>query len=267
LLTALATLLLSGVGFAGEVVWCHKVRTGDTLTGIARRYRVPLARLLKVNRRGVGPPLRVGVKLALPSVAGLPEATLPLWQRALRARAGHLRLENRAATRDALSRLESAQMVRRFRTAGLLVPLPATTKTYYVASVPPSLRLARPWTKRFIEQLAGALHGLFGIRLRITSLTRTPRLQLALRRTNANAAPARGALLSTHLTGAAVDISKRPLSPEQTVWLRTVLHRLTSKGLVRAIEEFREPHFHVLVRKRYAPYAATLTSPLLIGGC
>ncbi|MGH7277457.1 MAG: DUF5715 family protein, partial [Candidatus Rokuibacteriota bacterium] len=260
-------LLMTGVSVAAEPVWCHKVRSGDTLTGIARRYRVPLGKLLKVNGPGAQAPLRVGAKVALPALKALPEASLRLRNRALRARVGHLRVENAAAARDDLSRMRDLDMVRRFRRAELLVPLPAETSTYYVAGVASSLRVARPWTKRFVEQLAAALHGLFGTRLRVTSLTRTMTLQLALRRTNANAAPARGPVWSTHLTGASVDISRHALSREATVWLRTVLRRLSANGVVHAIEEFREPHFHVLVRRRYATYAATLGSPLLIGGC
>jgi hypothetical protein len=72
---------------------------------------------------------------------------------------------------------------------------------------------------------------------------------------------------STHLTGAAVDISKRSLSEAEIAWLRTVLARLKARGLIHAAEEFREPHFHVLVRKVYATYARALRSPILAGGC
>jgi hypothetical protein len=158
-------------------------------------------------------------------------------------------------------------MLARFRRAGLLVPVPASTRTYYVAQVPASLRLARPWTKRFIEQLATAKRLLFGTRLRITSLTRITAHQEALIATNPNAAPARGPIPSTHLTGAAVDLGKASLSPRELAWLRTVLGRLTARGLVHAVEEFSEPHFHVLVRRQYATYARTLASPLLVGGC
>ena len=76
---------------------------------------------------------------------------------------------------------------------------------------------------------------------------------------------ARGRVQSTHLTGAAVDISKRGLGEPQVMWLRTVLQRLERRRLVYAAEEFREPHFHVFVRKRYLSYARRLPSPLLVG--
>jgi hypothetical protein len=268
LLAALAGLLAAGAAHAaGEPAWCHPVRPGDTLARIARRHRVPLQALRDVNRGlGTKPP-RAGLRLALPSLRALRDAALPLAPRSLRAVDGSLRRENAAARRDHLSFMRDTGMVGRFVAAGRLVRLPAETATYEVAGVDPRLRLARPWTKRFVEQLAGALHGLFGERLRVTSLTRTPERQAALRRSNANAAPARGDLRSTHLTGAAVDLSRRSLSPEATVWLRAVLRRLTTQGVVHAIEEFREPHFHVLVRARYAAYARTLADSRLIGGC
>jgi hypothetical protein len=260
-------MLMGGASAAAEPVWCHEVRSGDTLAGISRRYRAPLAKLLAVNALGNGQVLRVGTRLVLPSIRarlGALRAGRPL---ALRAPAGHLRRENAAATRDGLSRMRDLAMVRRFRRAGRLVPVVAEARSYYVAGVSAASRVARPWTRRFIEQLAGAMHALFETRLRVTSLTRTPASQLALRRVNVNAAPTAGPVRSTHLTGAAVDISKRALSDTEIDWLRIVLRRLAADGMVHVAEEFHEPHFHVLVRKRYGIYAAGLRSPVLIGGC
>jgi murein DD-endopeptidase MepM/ murein hydrolase activator NlpD len=260
-------MLMGGVSAAAEPVWCHEVRSGDTLAGISRRYRAPLAKLLAVNALGNGQALRVGTRLVLPSIRarlGALRAGRPL---ALRAPAGHLRRENAAATRDGLSRMRDLAMVRRFRRAGRLVPVVAEARSYYVAGVSAASRVARPWTRRFIEQLAGAMHARFETRLRVTSLTRTPASQLALRRVNVNAAPTAGPARSTHLTGAAVDISKRGLAEPEVAWLRTVLGRLKARGLIHAVEEFREPHFHVLVRRGYATYARALPAPILAGGC
>ena len=254
--------LVSGVSMAGERVWCHRVQAGDTLSGISRRYRVPLAKLRRINAIRLMRPLRIGERLLLSTSPGTAASVA-----ALRARPGHLRRENAAATRDRLTRMRDLEMVRTFTRSGLLVRVAAETPTYYVTGVPGVLQVARPWTRRFIEQLAGALHALFGTRLRVTSLARTPARQRALRSLNVNAAPAQGSARSTHLTGATVDISKQPLSLREIDWLRTVLRRLAANGLVHAIEEFHEPHFHVLVRKRYTTSAARLKSPALVGGC
>lgn len=235
------SLLVTATGFAHEPIWCEKARTVKRAAGVAR--------------------------VAIPALVRLRRGILPLAPSPLRARAGNLRRENAAATRDNLSRLRSHRTLARFRRARLIVALPASTRAYDVVGVPASLRVARPWTKRFIEQLAAAKHLLFGTRLRITSLTRTTARQEALIAANVNAAPVRGPMRSTHLTGGAVDISKRQLSELEINWLRTVLQRLTADALVHAIEEFNEPHFHVLVRRRYGAYSRTLASPLLIGGC
>lgn len=172
----------------------------------------------------------------------------------LRAREGSLSRENAAATEDGLTRLATGHVVKRFRRARLLVSVPASTTTYYVSGVPGSLRVTRPWTKRFIEHVAAAKHRSFGTPLRITGLTRTRAYQRALRLSNGNAAPAHGRVQSTHLTGASVDISTRSLPRQELGWLRAVLRRLTAGGFVHAIEEFRQPHFHVLVRKRYGVF-------------
>ncbi len=267
LATLSGAMLMSGVSFASERVWCHEVQVGDTLSSISRRYGVPPAKLRKVNAIRLTQPLRVGMRLVLPSIQPRAASSARGRVRALRARPGHLRRENVAASRDHLTRLRDLEMVRQFTRSGRLVPVAADAPTYYVAGVPVALRVARPWTRQFIEHLAGTLHALFGTRLRITSLVRTPARQLALRRLNTNAAPAHGSVRSTHLTGAAVDISKRPLAAREIDWLRTVLRRLTAERMVHAIEEFNEPHFHVLVRKRYRTYAAGFRSPMFLGGC
>jgi hypothetical protein len=64
-----------------------------------------------------------------------------------------------------------------------------------------------------------------------------------------------------------VDLSKALHSDAEVQWLRLVLRRLTRRGVVLAIEEFVQPHFHVMVRRQYADYARRLRSSVLIGGC
>ncbi len=185
----------------------------------------------------------------------------------LRARAGNLFRENAVIRRQRLSSLGDLGMVHRFTRSGLLRPVPAQTRTYWVAVAIPPLRVARPWTKRFIEHVSHAYYARFGERVKITSLTRTARAQHALRRSNGNAARAHGPLRSTHLTGAAVDISKRPLREAQLRWFRVALQRLADPGLVSAIEEFTQPHFHVLVHREFAGYPPARVSALLDGAC
>ena len=260
-------LLLADLCPAGEPRWCHEVRAGDTLTAIARRHGASVDELRGLNRLAPKAIPRPHSILMLPRVADLRRGRLDLSRPPLRARPHRLSRESAAAVRDRLSRMRDLAAVERFRRSGLLVAVPPRTRAYYVAGVGTRLRVARPWTRRFVEQLAAAFHDLFGEPLRITSLTRTVAHQRALLRINPSAAPARGPVQSTHLTGAAVDISKRSLSEAEIGWLRTVIARLERRGVIHAVEEFGEPHFHVLVRRAYAPYARALRSPILAGGC
>lgn len=194
-------------------------------------------------------------------------ARFPAHAQALRARVGNLVRENAAARRQRLSWLRDLRMVRRFTRSGLLVPVPPETTTYWVATATPALRVTRPWTKRFIERMSRAFRTRFGGRLKITSLTRTAVTQHALRRINGNAAPARGPLRSTHLTGAAVDISKHSLGEPHVRWFRVVLQRLAARRLVSAVEEFAQPHFHVLVFRAFADHPSGRLSVLLRSTC
>ena len=265
---ALAVVLLwTQLAQAADPVWCHQVGRGDTLAGIARRYGVEIEELRGLNRLASKATLRPRRILTLPAVRALRRGTLDLDRPPLIGNARRLRRESAVAIRERLSRMRDLAMVERFRRPGLLVPVPAETSTYYVTGVDSLLRVARPWTKLFIEQVAGAFHELFGKRLRITSLTRTVVAQKALIRINPSAAPAHGPVQSTHLTGAALDLSKRFMTDEEVAWARTVLWRLERRGLIDVAEEFREPHFHVLVRRGYGAYGPTLGSPVLTGGC
>ncbi|HSE94766.1 MAG TPA: DUF5715 family protein [Methylomirabilota bacterium] len=264
-----AGLLLAAPGGAGVLspTWCHRVRAGETLATLAARHGTSVATLAGLNARSPDARLLAGLTLAMPALAALRGGQLRLPDANLAATAGNLERENRAADGLRLSRMQDDRTVARFVRAGRLVSVPRHTATLWVEGVPDALRVARPWTRRFVEQLAAAARDLFGTRLKITSLTRTVALQARLDRSNPNAAPAAGRRRSTHLTGAAVDISKRPHTAPEIRWLRAVLARLEGQGLLLAIEEFAQPHFHVMVLPRYLAYARSLTSASLIGGC
>jgi hypothetical protein len=72
-------------------------------------------------------------------------------------------------------------------------------------------------------------------------------------RTNGNAAPAEGDVVSPHLTGATVDIAKSGLSRQEMAWMRERLLALQSAGKIDVEEEFRQACFHITVYKVYAP--------------
>jgi hypothetical protein len=225
------------------------------------------ARLRQLNHLRRGAPVRPGDVLLLPTVERLQSGRLRWFAAPIPASRGHLVRENVRATAERLSRLRTRAALERFVRAGLLVRVPEEARGFYVAGVPRWRRVARPWTRLFVRQLGEALHALFGSRLRVTDLTRTAAVQEALGEWNGNAAPARGAVASTHLTGASVDLSKVEHSDVELAWLRLVLGRLTARGLVSAIEEFAQPHFHVMVFRAYARHGARLRAPVAIGGC
>jgi hypothetical protein len=77
--------------------------------------------------------------------------------------------------------------------------------------------------------------------------------QRHLMRTNGNAAPAEGDVVSPHLTGATVDIAKSGLSRQEMAWMRQRLLALQSAGKIDVEEEFRQACFHITVYRNYAP--------------
>lgn len=168
--------------------------------------------------------------------------------------------QNRRADADDLSRMKDVSMIQRFVGAGLLVQVPSSTRSYYLSGISSPYRHARPWTKLFLDRLSSQFRARFGSRLRVTGLVRTIAFQRSLSRHNSNAAPASGSTRSSHLTGATLDISKRFMKPEHTEWMRFVLHRLHQRKVIHAIEEFRQPTFHVMVNKSYLQYVRSLTS-------
>ncbi len=245
--------------------WCHVVQRGESLARIARQAKTSAARIRRLNTIDSARPIRPGDILALPGVERLGDSELASMARPIPASRGHRARENAGADADRLSRIRTRAVLDRFVRAGLLVSVPPVTPGFAVVGVPGWRRVTRPWTRTFLRQLGAAVSARFGSRLRVTDLSRTEAVQRALEAWNGNAAPARGPLASTHLTGAAVDLSKVEHSDVEIAWLRAVFRRLNARGLVDAIEEFAQPHFHVMVFRAYERYAARLRAPSAIG--
>ena len=267
-----ATGLIAVAGLAVAVpeagampAWCHVVQRGESLALIARKAGASAPHLRHLNALADHASIRPGDILALPGIERLAAGAWASIGVPIRASPGHRVHENAGADADGLSRLRDRATVDRFARLRLLLPVPPSAPGLHVIGVPAWRRVTRPWTLTFLRQLGAAMHTMFGGRLRVTDLTRTEAVQRALGEWNGNAAPARGPLASTHLTGAAVDLSKVEHSDVEIAWLRTVLRRLTTRGLVDAIEEFAQPHFHVLVLRAYARYAARLRAASAIG--
>ncbi len=177
----------------------------------------------------------------------------------LRATASSSIIQNRYADRADLSRMRDAAMVHRFHRNGYLKRVPVSTRHYYLHRIPANYRYLRPWSKLFLDRISRQFHARFRKKLRVTSLVRTVALQRALARRNGNAAPAVGERRSSHLTGATLDISKRGMSQQEIQWMRRVISSLKRQGYLYAIEEFRQPVFHVMVYRNYPDYVQART--------
>lgn len=110
----------------------------------------------------------------------------------------------------------------------------------------------RPEAEVFITRLAGQYRAACGEQLVVTSAVR-PR----------NQQPWNASERSVHPTGIAVDFRK-PRGRCLT-WMRRTLGQLQESGLIDATEEFRPPHFHVVVFPMpYARYVEARTGKSIV---
>jgi hypothetical protein len=122
---------------------------------------------------------------------------------------------------------------RRAVAAGEFVPLSGNND--YAPKNRMSLPYATPETRAYIEHLAAEYHAACGERLVVTSALRPMSRR-----------PRNGSVKSVHPTGIAFDVRK----PKRRLcrdWLRQLLLQHEREGAIEATEEFRPPHFHVVV--------------------
>lgn len=181
-------------------------------------------------------------------------AAWPLSAASLRANRSSQAIQNERADDDNLSRMEDREMVARWVRLQLLERVPDKTTHYYLHAVHDENQYLRPWAKLFLERLSRQYHSRHRQPLRVTSLLRTSDYQKRLSGRNGNAAAAEGPKRSAHLTGACMDISKKGMTRAQQAWVREVLASLKAKGYLYAVEEFKQPVFHILVHRNYEDY-------------
>jgi hypothetical protein len=164
--------------------------------------------------------------------------------------------QNRVADDYDLTRMDGPAVIRRLVRSGYLVPIPRGGYGYYVDrrlgrgyTRRDVLAYARPWVKRFLVREGEHFADRFdGARFKVSSLVRTEGYQELLKARNVNAAPGDvDETRSPHLTGAAVDISKKGMSRRQLAWMRDHLVSLQEMGWVIATEEMATNAFHVFV--------------------
>lgn len=161
--------------------------------------------------------------------------------------------QNRRADEEGLKRVENDKILDAMTQSGALVALPQSRRLRVDPRLDTDRRYCRPWTAHFLTDLAQAFYARFDTPLKVDSAVRTVQYQRQLLRVNSNAAPAEGEIRSPHLTGEAIDISKKGLSRAEVGWLRAYLMPLQSQGRLDVEEEFHQACFHISVYKSYHP--------------
>lgn len=164
--------------------------------------------------------------------------------------------QNLMADRDGLERVRNDADLLRLRREKKLVAVPVSEKLTVDERLPVNRRYCRPWTAKFLTDLARAHYARFHEPLQVNSAVRTMRFQEHLLRINGNAAPVRGETASPHLTGQTIDLAKHGLSMTEVAWMRGYLLPLIQENKVDVEEEFQQAVFHISVYKSYDPPAA-----------
>jgi uncharacterized protein DUF5715 len=142
----------------------------------------------------------------------------------------HLYLVARASGLQFYATVSSA---RRAVAAGEFVELNGNDD--YMPKSRMTLPYATPETRAYIEHLGAEYHSACGERLVVTSALRPMSRR-----------PRNGSVKSVHPTGIAFDVRK----PKRRIcrdWLRQLLLQHEREGAIEATEEFRPPHFHIVV--------------------
>jgi len=159
--------------------------------------------------------------------------------------------QNEKTNADNLERIEDDADLRARISNGQLVRVPESEGLTVNAQLPEDRRYCRPWTAKFLSDLARAHETQFHRAFEVSSAVRTVEYQKRLMRTNGNAAPAVGDVASPHLTGATIDIAKHGLTRNELYWMRNRLAALQDEGKIDVEEEFRQSCFHITVYKSY----------------
>jgi hypothetical protein len=163
--------------------------------------------------------------------------------------------QNVRAEADGLERIQDDADLLAQRRKKALLPIPANGSLVVDSRLAANRRYCRPWTARFLSDVARVHAARFHRPLQVNSAVRTVAYQRHLEAVNGNAAPAEGDVASPHLTGATIDIAKKGLSASEVGWMRAYLLPLQMAGKLDVEEEFQQACFHITVYKAYAPPA------------
>jgi uncharacterized protein YcbK (DUF882 family) len=223
--------------------------------------RAVLRHAAVTHRAGHGAKLRAAsTHAALTTGTAARQSTIPALARIhfvppLRGSRASLLRQNERDTAEGLLRIQDETQLDAMERNRELVPVPTGLALRMNPDLPFNRRDCRPWTARFLYDLARVHYARFGRPLQVNSAVRTVAFQRALMEINGNAAAADGDLASPHLTGAAIDIGKRGLSLSEIAWMRAWLLPLQTAGKIDVEEEFYQSCFHITVYRSYVPAA------------
>ena len=169
-----------------------------------------------------------------------------------------LERQNERTEAEGLERIEDEDDLADRIARKMLVPVPVSLALTINGDLPANHRYCRPWTARFLSDLAKSHAAEFHRPLEVSSAVRTVAYQKQLERINGNATAAEGDIASPHLTGAAIDIAKQGMTRQEIGWMRAWLLPLENAGMIDVEEEFRQSCFHITVYKSYAPPGSPL---------
>jgi hypothetical protein len=173
-----------------------------------------------------------------------------------------LERQNERADAEGLERIEDEDDLSDRIARKMLVPVPVSASLTVNEDLPEHHRYCRPWTARFLADLARVHAAQFHGSLEVSSAVRTVAYQKHLMAVNGNAAAAEGDIVSPHLTGATIDIAKKGMTRQEVGWMRSWLTPLQSAGKIDVEEEFQQACFHITVYKSYvAPKPAAPARP------
>lgn len=190
---------------------------------------------------------------ASPAIAALriPRTFVP----PLRGSRESLIRQNERSEAEGLERIEDEADLNDRIARKLLVALPVSSALTVNENLPEEFRYCRPWTARFLADLARAHDAVFHRPIVVSSAVRTIAYQRRLERVNGNAAPAEGDIVSPHLTGGTIDVAKQGLPRHELAWMRAWLGDLQAAGKIDVEEEFHQACFHITVYRNYVPPA------------
>jgi hypothetical protein len=185
--------------------------------------------------------------------ASLPSAHKPMPPPLRGSYESLVRQNEKTEDKDGLERIEDDADLNDRIARKMLVPVPVSAALNVNQNLPENRRYCRPWTARFLADLARAHAAVFHGPLEVSSAVRTVEYQKQLMKVNGNATSAEGDIASPHLTGATIDIAKNLLSRKEVAWMRAWLLPLQNVGKIDVEEEFKQSCFHITVYKSYIP--------------